>query len=302
MSFVGVSVLICLVIMTKRASYPFISWLLEAMRAPTPVSSLVHSSTLVAAGVWFLLRYSHLIDVSVQSVLFYISLVTILITGICASYFCDLKKIVALSTCNNVSWCVVFFVSGDLGLSLLQLLTHGVCKCYLFMSVGDLMRLSGGSQSSVGVYFSRYSGVYGVLVQTLLVLSLSGLPFLGVYFRKHCLFSSFMYSYGLGVGLVLLGGFFLTYVYSMRLVFLLVGMGGGLGSGYSSRFLMICLVCLFGSLVKFFGGFVFYGEELGLSEGASVVLLFIQLSGCFLGLLLYYFNGLGRQGIWESLV
>jgi len=46
-----------LVVMTKSACFPFISWLLEAMRAPTPVRSLVHSSTLVAAGVWFFLRY-----------------------------------------------------------------------------------------------------------------------------------------------------------------------------------------------------------------------------------------------------
>lgn len=46
-----------LVLFTKRASFPFVAWLLEAMRAPTPVSSLVHSSTLVAAGVWFCVRY-----------------------------------------------------------------------------------------------------------------------------------------------------------------------------------------------------------------------------------------------------
>lgn len=45
------------VIITKRACYPLVSWLAEAMRAPTPVSSLVHSSTLVAAGVWFVVRY-----------------------------------------------------------------------------------------------------------------------------------------------------------------------------------------------------------------------------------------------------
>ena len=118
-------------------------------------------------------------------VLLFLGLLTIVVTGCCASYFFDLKKIVALSTCKNVSWCLVFFICGDLGLALLQLLTHGVCKCYLFMSVGDLMSVSGGSQSSVGCYFSRYTGEYGVLLQALLILALSGLPFLGVFFRKH---------------------------------------------------------------------------------------------------------------------
>ncbi|KAF4530815.1 hypothetical protein B566_EDAN018844, partial [Ephemera danica] len=115
------------------------------MRAPTPVRSLVHSSTLVAAGVWFLLRYDKLFSISSCGLLLGFSLLTILVTGVCACFFVDLKKIVALST-----------------LCLLQLLTHGVCKCYLFMSVGDLMSSSSGRQSSVGVYMGRYSGVYGV--------------------------------------------------------------------------------------------------------------------------------------------
>lgn len=51
---------------TKSASFPFVSWLLEAMRAPTPVRSLVHSSTLVAAGVWFYLKYYQVVELSVR--------------------------------------------------------------------------------------------------------------------------------------------------------------------------------------------------------------------------------------------
>lgn len=153
----------------------------------------MHSSTLVAAGVWFLLRYSDVCGRETREILFFLSLVTIVITGVCASFFDDLKKIVALSTCKNVSWCVVFFICGDLGLSLLQLLSHGVCKCYLFMSVGDLMSLSGRSQRAVGVYLSRYTGRFGVFMQSVLIISLCGLPFLGVFFSKHGLFSSLLY-------------------------------------------------------------------------------------------------------------
>lgn len=85
---------------------------------------------------------------------------------------------------------------GDLDLALLQLITHGVCKCYLFMSVGDLMGLSGGSQRSVGVYLSRYVGYFSVYLQSVLVISLSGLPFIGVFFRKHELLGPVCYLYG----------------------------------------------------------------------------------------------------------
>lgn len=82
------------------------------MRAPTPVSSLVHSSTLVAAGVWFLLRYDFLADSFFLSFLFFICCLTIFISGLSAVFFKDLKKIVALSTCNNVSWCLLFYTLG----------------------------------------------------------------------------------------------------------------------------------------------------------------------------------------------
>lgn len=74
------------------------------MRAPTPVSSLVHSSTLVAAGVWFVMRYDYLLHFSRSIIIFSVMLLlTVFVTGFRRLFFYDLKKIVALSTCNNVS-------------------------------------------------------------------------------------------------------------------------------------------------------------------------------------------------------
>jgi NADH:ubiquinone oxidoreductase subunit 5 (subunit L)/multisubunit Na+/H+ antiporter MnhA subunit len=246
-----------LVVLSKRAAYPFISWLLEAMRAPTPVSSLVHSSTLVAAGAWFVYRYKYFCVPRVLESLFFFGMVTVVITGVSAVVFSDLKKVVALSTCKNVAWCLIFFVCGDLMLALLQLLTHGVSKCFLFMSVGDLMRSSGGRQSGVGVYMSRYAGVFGVVLQAVLVFSLCGLPFIGVFFSKHGLFCSFLFKYRGFSLLLLLLGFFISYVYSVRLALFLFGGVGGLNFGLSSRFVLVSLICFFRSVVKFFGSCLF---------------------------------------------
>lgn len=128
------------------------------MRAPTPVRSLVHSSTLVAAGVWFLLRYCSKYQDRVSEYVFVLSMASVVITGISAFVFTDLKKIVALSTCKKICWCLVYFLKGFMRLALVQLITHGVCKCYLFMGVGDLMRSSGSSQHKSGIYKVGLSG------------------------------------------------------------------------------------------------------------------------------------------------
>ena len=175
---------------------------------------------------------------------------------------------------------------GDLELALLQLLCHGVCKCYLFMSVGDLMSVSGGRQRAVGVYLSRYSGGFGVFLQRLLILSLRGLPFLGVFFSKHGLFSSILYVGGVGSLFWLLFGFFLRYVYSVRFVLMLVKGGGGLSSGYSSGFVLIALVSFLGTLLKFWGS-SFFDELVELESLSRRFLLLVQMLGCFFGVGLY---------------
>nr|YP_009236168.1 NADH dehydrogenase subunit 5 [Fascioloides magna]AMF83652.1 NADH dehydrogenase subunit 5 [Fascioloides magna] len=301
MDFSGLvfALLYLLVIMTKSACFPFISWLLEAMRAPTPVSSLVHSSTLVAAGVWFVLRYGYWSNWFVDVGLVYFCLITIIITAVAAIVFMDLKKIVALSTCNNVSWCILFFVCGDLYLALLQLVTHGLCKCYLFMSVGDLMGQSGSSQSSVGVFLGRYSGRFLPIVQSFLVISLCGLPFLGVFFSKHSFLSVLLYEGNLGLVLVSLLSLFLSYVYSVRFVLLLVSAGGGLSSGFASSFLLVCPLVFCGGILNYFVDLLGV-EVVGFSILGSGSVLCIQVLGCLVGWWLYkVWMG---SGCWSSLL
>nr|UDU84928.1 NADH dehydrogenase subunit 5 [Glypthelmins quieta] len=292
-------VLLFFIILTKSAGYPFVSWLIEAMRAPTPVSSLVHSSTLVAAGVWFLLRFDWFFTPGFLSFLLLLCLVTVFVSGFCAATFVDLKKIVALSTCNNVSWCIVFFICGDVCLALLQLLCHGVSKCYLFISVGDVMSASSGSQASKAVYLSRYGSSFGGLVQLVLVFSLCGLPFLGVFFGKHGLMPGLLYSCNSFLVCVLFLCFFLSYIYSFRFYLLLLGESVGLSVGFFSSFVLVFGLSLLSTFLNYGGSFLFL-EYSCLGSLSSIMFLMIQVFGLFVGGILWYYCFQSRGAIWSS--
>jgi NADH-ubiquinone oxidoreductase chain 5 len=90
--------ILLLIVFTKRAQLIFIIWLPAAIIAPTPVSSLVHSSTLVTAGIYLLINYDILIDLKYKTYILIFSSITILISGIIANFEIDFKKIIALST------------------------------------------------------------------------------------------------------------------------------------------------------------------------------------------------------------
>lgn len=281
-------ILFFFVIFTKRASFPFTRWLLEAMRAPTPVSSLVHSSTLVAAGVWFSMRYDFLLYFRNSIVFRLILLLTIFITGVCCFFFIDLKKIVALSTCKKISWCVFYLIFGDWLLSLFQLLRHGVSKCILFMLVGDVMRGSGGSQASKCVYSPQLYKNWGIFSLVMVVLGLSGAPFIGVFFTKHLLLTRFM-----GVSNIILCTFtlicvFLSYFYSFRLCSILINLKSSLTAGVL-YFFNTSLMVYFWLFIKYFISFVM-DEHIGLNELSGIMLIIFQLVSCVTAVTLYKSN------------
>nr|ASL24612.1 NADH dehydrogenase subunit 5 [Khawia sinensis] len=278
------SLVLCLclffVVCTKSASFPFISWLLEAMRAPTPVSSLVHSSTLVAAGVWFSLRYGVGGGWGESEILFLFLISTVFITGIASFFFFDLKKIVALSTCNNINWCLIYLIMGGFWLSLFQLICHGVSKCLLFMLVGDVMSGAGGSQSSNYTYSPINYGRYGSFGLVCVILGLSGAPFIGVYFTKHIMLSTLISVHSFILSLCIFFGVLLSYLYSFRLCRMLVSVriSSSLGVMYTCAALSSTYWWLF---LNFFVG-ASLDENSSLSGGATQLILGFQVLSCLI--------------------
>lgn len=210
-----------------------------------------------------------------------------LIRGWCAFKFDDLKKIVALSTCNNIAWCLIFYVYGSLDLAVYQLLSHGVSKCVLFMLVGDVMSRSGGRQTSKGVYMVSYMGCYGPFLLGFLIFSLCGLPFIGIFYSKHFMFRGLCRGgYNMVCRLLVFIGFMISYIYSSRFVFLLCGLVRGLRLGWLSKFLLIAGLVLLGRVVNLFciGGLEEYSLLGWLGSAGFIV---IQLLGLVIGWLGY---------------
>nr|YP_009433960.1 NADH dehydrogenase subunit 5 [Prosopocoilus confucius]ANY60163.1 NADH dehydrogenase subunit 5 [Prosopocoilus confucius] len=170
--------------MTKSAQIPFSSWLPAAMAAPTPVSSLVHSSTLVTAGVYLLIRFNFCMGFGTMMFLLFISSLTMFMAGLGASYEYDLKKIIALSTLSQLGLMMSILAMGGYILAFFHLLTHALFKALLFMCAGAMIHGMGNKQDI------RFMGG---LVQQMPVtcsffiicnMSLCGIPFLSGFYSK----------------------------------------------------------------------------------------------------------------------
>ena len=132
--------LLCFAGITKSAQLPFSGWLLGAMVAPTPVSALLHSSTMVKAGVYLVLRLAPVVaGTTVGLMIALVGAVTFLVGSLAAITTSDAKKVLAWSTVANLGLIVL---CGGIGTAqavwagVLLIIFHAVAKCLLFLCVG----------------------------------------------------------------------------------------------------------------------------------------------------------------------
>merc|ERR1712235_164400 len=111
-----------------------------AIAAPTPVSALVHSSTLVTAGIYLLIRINLIIiEININYILLIIGIITIIISGITAIIEIDIKKIIALSTLSQLGIIIIILGLGNPILSFLHLISHASFKAILFICAGIII-------------------------------------------------------------------------------------------------------------------------------------------------------------------
>nr|YP_010045999.1 NADH dehydrogenase subunit 5 [Dermanyssus gallinae]QPG86045.1 NADH dehydrogenase subunit 5 [Dermanyssus gallinae] len=209
--------------MTKSAQIPFSSWLPAAMAAPTPVSSLVHSSTLVTAGVYLIIRLSYYFNNNLMSfLLMKLSIMTMMMSGLVALFEYDLKKIVAFSTLNQLSIMMLILSVGMMDMAYFHLLTHALFKALLFMCSGIIIHNMMGWQD-----LRKMNNVmnYSVLVSSIMflsLLSLMGFPYLSGFYSKDMIFeflymmnNSYMYMW------MYMFAIMNTVLYSLRVIYYL---------------------------------------------------------------------------------
>lgn len=159
------------------------------MAAPTPVSALVHSSTLVTAGVYLLYRFHPALSFSsAKYILLITGTLTIFMAGVAALSETDMKKIVALSTLRQLGVMMATLGAGFISTAFFHLVAHAYFKALLFMSVGAMIHMARDYQDlrKISIFSRHYPLTLAFSLGA--NLSLCGLPFsTGFYSKDQCL-------------------------------------------------------------------------------------------------------------------
>nr|YP_009040163.1 NADH dehydrogenase subunit 5 [Botrylloides violaceus]CCO25695.1 NADH dehydrogenase subunit 5 [Botrylloides violaceus] len=203
-------------VISKSSQLLFHPWLPNAMEGPTPVSSLLHSSTMVMAGVFLLMRSLEFFDY--LNLIFYMGLFTCLLGGFLGLSHKDFKKVVAYSTTSQLGFMMMVLGTGWSWLCLLYMAVHAFFKAMIFMMSGVVIHMSGGIQdfrhmySSLGLNSFMFSFYFwGGFVMV-------GFPFLSAFWMKDLILEGIVGGYlGFFTWCFFFFSVMLTGAYSVRL-------------------------------------------------------------------------------------
>ena len=180
---------------TKRAQVPFSAWLPAAIAAPTPVSSLVHSSTLVTAGVYLIFRFfPRLFWGNCRIYLLVVGVITIVIAGLAALAEIDIKKIVALSTLSQLGVIITCMGRGAHVVAFFHLVSHAFFKALLFITVGAIIHISRDYQDLRKIRIQCPVGPATLRMRLAANFRLCGIPFTSGFYSKDLCIELFVSS------------------------------------------------------------------------------------------------------------
>lgn len=214
----------------KSAQFPLFTWLPDAMEGPTPVSALIHAATMVAAGVYLLVRVFNLFTEDALLVVAITGMITTLMGALSALSQYDIKKILAYSTMSQLGLMVLAIGMGVVDAAFLHLLTHAFFKACLFLAAGIVIHSLHQAQpphQHFDVQDIRNMGGLRKKLPTAFVAflfsgaSLAGVPFFSGFLSKEAILTAlFMHNNVLSwfMLVVIISVSFLTVVYTFRII------------------------------------------------------------------------------------
>ena len=211
-------------IIGKSAQFPLMTWLPDAMEGPTPVSALLHSATMVAAGVFLFARlfpfFSH--SAIAMAVFLAIGTISMLLASTMAMVSRDIKQVWAYSTISQLGFMIMGLAAGSYFAGMFHLTTHAGFKALLFLCAGVFIH---AFESNDVFEISRRGGrrlKIPLICTVIAVAALAGLPPLSGFFSKEVILAALAdlkNPVWLAAGLL---GAFLTAYYAFRLVFIIL--------------------------------------------------------------------------------
>jgi len=208
--------------MAKSAQFPLFAWLGWAMEGPTPVSALLHSATMVKAGIFIGLKLFPLfLSSGILPFIFAIGLITVFISSILAIFERDIKKILAWSTVGQLGFMTAAFGLGSVLAAFFQLVMHAFFKALLFLDAGNAMHLNEEKRDLYSYDPVNFRKARIVLFTSLIgILGLAGVPPTNGFWSKDLILETVRENSGIFF-IIMLAAVFLSAMYSFRWFFLL---------------------------------------------------------------------------------
>jgi NADH-quinone oxidoreductase subunit L len=215
----AVTLLFFLAVVGKSAQFPLHVWLPDAMEGPTPVSALLHAATMVAAGVFLIVRANPLFAQSetTRDVMLVVGAGTALFAACLALVQTDIKKVLAYSTCSQLGYMIAALGAGSMMGGFFHLTTHAFFKALLFLAAGSAIHAVHSNEiADMGGLARRMPWTGAAFV--IGALALAGVPGLSGFFSKDLVLEAVEHRLGHVPWILLLGTAFLTAFYMGRVV------------------------------------------------------------------------------------